>query len=73
MNLHKLRFTHPDNLTDAELLMAASDLRRDHHQLRPKDLARIVKAVRRRHDLSVSDVARLTGYPAPIVFRLLRT
>jgi hypothetical protein len=71
LNLLKLRFTHPGNLTDAEILMAASDLRSDHHRLRPRDVCRIVQAVKRRHKLTLSETATLTGYPKPLVFRFL--
>ncbi|ODU03895.1 MAG: hypothetical protein ABS81_12530 [Pseudonocardia sp. SCN 72-86] len=72
MNLLRLRFTHPDNLADSEILMAASDLRSDHYRLRPQDVAQIVEAVRRRHDLTAAEIATLTGYPLRTVFRILR-
>ncbi|MBN9113623.1 MAG: hypothetical protein J0I34_33210 [Pseudonocardia sp.] len=72
MNLLRLRFTHPDNLSDSEVLMAASDLRSDHYRLRPQDVTRIVEAVRRRHDLTAGEIATLTGYPLRTVFRILQ-
>lgn len=72
MNVLRLRFTHPNRLSDTEVLMAANDLRSDHWRLRPVDITRIMRAVQDRHDLTMRQIADLTGYPLRSVFLFLQ-